>query len=334
MTVRLLSPSRGISHTFGGRTPVATIHPGEVVTVSTLDCFGGRVTSADTLPSQVCDLSTVNPVTGPFHIEGARPGDTLAVHLISIKPTFDWGVSATFPHFGTLTTSHETALLHPPLQERVWRYPLNLEAGTATFEAPGSPLRIEIPMRPMHGTIGVAPSGGQAITTLTSGPHGGNLDTAEIVAGTTVYLGVNVHGAMLALGDGHAVQGDGEICGVGVECAMTTTLVVDVVPGVSTAWPRLETDSHLMSVGAGRPLEDAFRIAHTDMVGWLGHLTGLDQLDALQLLSQAGGCRIGNVCDPAYTALALFGKRLLPSTLPSAYGGIHQQLRAAAVPES
>ena len=306
------------------RQPVATVKPGDVLEVWTQDCFGGLVRTEDDLPSRVLDLNQVNPVSGPFQVEGAEPGDTLALHFVSIVPANDWGVLSTFPHFGALTSTHETATLQPPLAERVWRY--QISENEVIYEGSGGQWRL--PVDPMHGTVGLAPGCGQAITSLTSGPHGGNLDTPEMRAGVTLYLGVNVDGALFGLGDGHARQGEGEACGVGVECAMTTTVAIDLIKGVATPWPRIEIDEALMSIGAVRPLEDAYRISHVDMTRWVQELTGLEELDAYQFLSQAGTARIGNVCDPAYTVLARLEKRLLPGGAPSAYGGVHARLRS------
>lgn len=323
-------------YTFGGGAPaLATVADGAVLRLYTDDCFGGAVKTAEQLPSQCVDLARVNPVTGPFYVPGAQPGDTLALHFAQIVPATARAVSATYPHFGALTSTHTTATLQQPLSEKVWIWHIN--DGQVCTEM--DDLRtVALPLDPMHGTVGVDPGSGQAISTLTCGPHGGNMDTAELREGTTLYLGVNVDGAMFALGDGHARQGEGEACGVGVECAMRTTLAVGLIRGVATPWPRIESDSHLMSVGAARPLEDAYRIAHVDMVGWLQELTGLGQLDALQWLSQAGTARPGNVCDPNYTMLARVAKAHLPpgpgGTVTAAYGGMHRRLKALALDRS
>ena len=182
----------------------------------------------------------------------------------------------------------------------------------------------------MHGTVGVAPAGFQALSTITCDVHGGNLDTPELRSGVTLYLPVFVHGALLALGDGHALQGPGEASGVAVETAMRTTITVDVLKGVTTATPRLETDDMLMSIGCARPLEDAFRIGHADMVGWISDLTGLDTLDAYQLVAQAGSPKVGNVCDPNYTMLAGFPKHLLAGA--TIQHGVHDRLRSTPWP--
>nr|WP_028193289.1 acetamidase/formamidase family protein [Salinispora pacifica] len=314
------------AYTFGGRMPVAHLRSGDVLEVATEDCFGGLVRGPADLPSQVCRMPYLNPVSGPFFIEDAEPGDTLAIHLISIVPARDWGVSSTFPHFGALTSTSHTAALQPPLEERVWVYGIDRQAGTVRFQATESDHTVDLPLDPMIGTIGVAPGGFEARSTIVPDTHGGNLDTPELRAGTTLYLGVNVHGAMLALGDGHARQGEGEACGVGVEIATTTTLAVEVIKGVPAMWPRLETDTSIMSIGCARPLEDAYRIAYHDLVGWVESLAGLETLDAYQLVSQAGRSPIGNVCDPNYTILAAIGKALLPSADP-AYVGVHSRLR-------
>jgi amidase len=154
------------------------------------------------------------------------------------------------------------------------------------------------------------------------------MDTPELRAGVTAYFGVNVPGALFALGDGHCRQGHGEVCGTAVEAAMNTVVIVDVVKGAGTPTPRLETDAALMSTGSARPLEDAYRISQHDLVTWAAGLTGLDVLDAYQLISQAGEAPVGNVCDPNYTMLAKVDKRYLGAA--TAYDGVHGRLRAAS----
>ena len=151
-----------LGYTLGGRGSVASVRPGDILQVYTEDCFGGLVRSREDLPSQVCELPFVNPVTGPFHVEGARPGDTLALHFVSMVPARNWGVSATFPHFGALTGSHQTATLHPALEERVWMYDIDTEKGTVRYRATASDHTVELPLDPMHGTVGVAPGGFEA----------------------------------------------------------------------------------------------------------------------------------------------------------------------------
>jgi amidase len=321
-------------YVFGTLPPVATLQPGSVLRTRTEDCFGGVVRTPRDLPSRVCDLSRLNPLTGPYDIAGAEPGSTLAVHILSLTPARDWAVSATFPHFGALTSTTATATLQPALEERVWVYEIDTKAWTARYQATRSAHAVDLRLDPMLGTLGVAPPGGQARASIDNGAHGGNLDTPWLRAGTTLYLPVNVPGALLAFGDGHARQGDGEACGVRIETAMDVALVVDVIPAdrhPAPAWPRIETDTHLACVGAARPLEDAFRIAHTQLVGWVGELTGLDVLDAYQLVSQTGIAPIGNVCDHDYTVVAALPKAVLQALdAPPAWTGSHARLRAIA----
>src|SRR5207248_1220058 len=133
---------------------------------------------------------------------------------------------------------------------------IDLERGVVRYHARKSDHTVELPLKPMLGTVGVAPAAGEVRATIVPDRHGGNLDTPEIRAGATLYLGINIEGGLFSLGDGHARQGQGEVCGVAVEAAMATTLVVDVVKGVYTPWPRIESDSHLGCIGAARPLED------------------------------------------------------------------------------
>ena len=316
-----------ISYTFGGRPPLARVTPGVPFELRTLDCYGGAVKDVTDLPSEVCTFPYLNPVTGPFHVEGAEPGDTLAVHVLALTPAAPYGISSTFPHFGALTSTTQTATLQPPLEERVWRYDVDLEAGTVRYAARNSALRLDLPLAPMLGTVGVAPAGGEVRATLVPDAHGGNLDTPLLAAGSTLYLGVNVPGALLAVGDGHARQGDGEACGVAVEIAMDVTLVVDVIKGVPTPWPRLETDAALMSAGVARPLEDAYRMGQVDLVGQVAGLLELDPLDAYQLVSQVGTAAVGNVCDPNYVMVASIAKTYLGGA--QAYAGAHARLRRA-----
>ncbi|MET7392397.1 acetamidase/formamidase family protein [Dactylosporangium sp. NPDC005572] len=317
-----------LAYTFGGRPPVRRVRPGDVLRMSTEDCFGGRVRSVDDLPTVVCRFPYLNPVTGPFHVEGAEPGDTLALHFASIEPARDWAVSSTFPHFGALTSTSHTATLQPPLEERVWWYDLDRARGVARYRARNSDFAVDLPMDPMHGTVGVAPAASEVKMTITPDAHGGNMDTPELRAGVTVYLGVNVDGALFAIGDGHARQGHGEVSGVAVEAAMETTVVVELIKAVPTPWPRLESDAFLMSTGSARPLEDAFRISQHDLVTWVAELTGLDHLDAYQLVSQAGEAPVGNVCDTNYTMVAKIPKVYLGKV--AVHDGVHDRLRRIA----
>ncbi len=298
-------------YTFGQHKPVMRLQPGWVVETMTEDCYDGRVKSPQDVPTKVIPADHDNPQTGPFYIEGAEPGDTLAVHIIALEPARDHGISSSFPNFGALSATDYTALLHSPLPEKVWWYEVNRQNNTVRFKALNGSYTCEIPMRPFLGCLGVAPAHNEARWTVVPEAFGGNLDFPEVKAGNTVYLPVNVKGALLFLGDGHLVQGDGEIIGTAVEAAMKVTFVVDVVKGWKISWPRVESDDYLMSVGSYRPLEDAFRIAHKDMVEWLVNDFHFEMMDAYQLLSQVGTAKIAQVVDPNYTVAACFPKKYL-----------------------
>jgi acetamidase/formamidase len=214
------------------------------------------------------------------------------------------------------------------LEERVWIYGLDSDEEVVTFRARNADFTVAMPMALMLGTVGVAPAGSEVRSSITADAHGGNMDTPELQAGTTLYLPVAVPGALLGLGDGHARQGHGELSGVAVETAMHTTLTVDVIRATPLATPRLESQTAIMSVGLARPLEDAYRIAFHDLVTWVVELTGLDTLDAYQLVAQAGRASIGNVCDPNYCVVAKLPKPCLPNR--DVLGGVHKGLKELA----
>ncbi|TMD29913.1 MAG: acetamidase [Chloroflexi bacterium] len=299
--------------TFGGCEPVMRIQPGEILDLYTEDAFAGQIRSSDDLPSRSITYPFINPQTGPFHVEGAEPGDTLAIHLIDVQPARDWGVSTTVPLFGALTSTKFT----PTRDRRV-----------VTYSALDSVPRTELPLEPFLGTVGVAPAAGEARNVLVPEAFGGIMDTPEARAGTTIYLGVNVEGALFSIGDGHYTMGEGEVCGVAVEGSMDTLLTVDLVKGVYCEWPRLEDDDTIMVAGSYRPLEDAFRIAHTQLVRWIAEATGLSVLDAYQLVTQGSRSPIANVCDANYTIVAKIPKRYLPDV--DWMGGTHRRLRGIA----
>jgi acetamidase/formamidase len=314
--------------TFGGVPPIRTVRPGDVLDVWTDDCFTSLVRTVDDLASSAVQFPFLNPQTGPFYVEGAEPGDTLAVHFVSMEPARDWGISTTFPLFGALTSTLATVSLQDPLEEITWIYGVDPERRTVRFESRRGQHTVELPLEPMHGTVGVAPASFEARSALVPGAHGGNMDTPEMRAGTTCYLGVNVEGALFSLGDGHYRQGEGETCGVAVEGAMDTVLILDLIKGRATPWPRLEDDTHVMSTGSARPLEDAFRIAHGDLVHWLAEEHGMDVYDAYQLVTQVAESPVANVCDPNYTFVVKAAKSYLPSV--DVYGGMHARMREAA----
>lgn len=228
--------------------------------------------------------------------------------------------------FGSLTSTRVTATLQGPLPERTWFYQVAEKEREVVFQALDSDYQARLPLQPFHGTLGVAPAAFEARNVLVPDSFGGNMDSPEVRAGTTVYLGVNVPGALFSLGDGHYTMGEGEACGAAVEGAMNTVLVVDVIKEAYCEWPRLESDEAIMVAGSCRPLEDAFRVAHTQVVRWVADATGLSLMDAYQLVSQAARSRIANVVDPNYTIVAKVPKRFLPRDV-SWMTGTHERLR-------
>jgi acetamidase/formamidase len=314
--------------TFGGVEPIRRVAPGTLMKLWTEDAFGGRLQHASDKPSEKLDMREVNPQTGPFYVEGAEPGDTLALHFVELEPARDWAASATIPFFGGLTGTDRTATLHGPLPELTWIYQLDRERQIVVFEAQRSDMRLELPVEPMLGTVGVAPAGREVRTSLVPDMFGGNMDTPEMKAGATCYLGVNVEGAMFSVGDGHYRQGEGEACGTAVEGAMNVTLIVELIKGHAPLWPRIEQDSHYVVIGSSRPLEDAWRASQLGMIDWLGELYGLDRLDAYQLLTQISESPLANVVDANYSAVTKVAKKLLPPR--DAYDGMHRYLRQQA----
>ncbi len=314
--------------TFGGVAPLMRIRPGTALRLWSDDAFCGALRSTKDLSSEKVDLRYVNPQTGPFYVDGAEPGDTLALHFVSLEPARDWAASATMPFFGGMTGTDRTVNLQDALPDTTWIYHLDSVARTVGFEARFGDLRVELPLEPMLGTVGVAPPGGEVRSSLVPERFGGNMDTPQMRAGATCYLGVNVEGAMFSIGDGHYRQGEGEACGTAVEGAMTTTLIVELVKGGAPAWPRIEDDAHWLAVGSSRPLEDAWRIAQAEMVAWFVELFGLHTMDSYQLLSQITESPLANVVDANYSSVVMARKSLLPPA--SAYDGLHADLRARA----
>ena len=314
--------------TFGGVAPLRRIQPGTALRLWSDDAFCGALRSVKDLSSEKVDLRYVNPQTGPFYVEGAEPGDTLALHFVAMEPARDFGASAAIPFFGGLTSTDRVVTLQDPLPDTTWIYELDRAKNTVTFVAQHTELAVELPVEPMLGTVGVAPPGGEVRSSLVPERFGGNMDTPQMRPGTTCFLGVNVEGALFSIGDGHYRQGEGEACGTAVEGAMTTTLIVELIKGRPTPWPRIEDDTHWMSVGSSRPLEDAWRIGMTDLVAWFGELYGLSPLDAYQLLSQVTEAPLANVVDSNYSAVLKARKSLLPAA--TAYDGLHADLRHRA----
>ena len=301
MATHRFTPERYYS-TIGSHTPALRIADGDTVITTTLDSSGG-----DHRGERVHHGG--NPQTGPFYVEGAEPGDALAVRLDRITPNRRWGYTSVMIAERILDPEFVRGL---PEQQRC-DWDVDVEAGTVTLVDTDTALgKFVVPMIPMLGCFGVAPPGGQAISTATSGVYGGNMDYNGHVAGVTVYFPVAVEGALFHVGDGHAVQGDGEIVGTGVEISMDVQFTVQVIKNSNIRWPRTENDDYIMTLGNARPLDEALQAATTELVRWLEHDYKLDSRAASILLGQTIEYEIGNVFDPAYTVVAKLNKKWLP----------------------
>src|SRR6266542_3182126 len=305
-----------LKYTFGGVAPTHRIKPGTKIVTWTEDCYDGAVTKPGQLPSKVQAPGHDNPQTGPFFVEGAEPGDTLVIRIEKLEPARSYGISSSFPGFGALNATSRTAMLAADLPETVWFYEVDRGKNVARTKSLDGKLTWEVPLAPFLGCLGVSPANGEARSTIVPDDFGGNMDCPEVRAGNTVYLGVRVPGALVSFGDGHLAMGDGEIIGTAVEGAMNVELTVDLIKHRDTPWPRIENTEWLMSVGAGRPLEDAARIAFKDMVRWVREKTGLSEMDAYEFVSQNARAPIIQIVDPNYTVLVKVAKSRLPSRSP------------------
>ena len=295
-------------NTFSGAHPAALrIKPGDRVITRTVDAGG-----TDWNGKQVANGP--NPQTGPFFVEGAGPGDMLVVTIEKLE------INRTTAYSGSLLAPY--AVDPSSLLARVDREPrrvtwlLDKAKGIARLDGPELGT-LELPLRPMLGCLGVAPARQEAIATTTPGAFGGNMDYAGLNAGVKVMFAVNVPGALLFLGDGHARQGEGELVGTGLETSLDVEFTVDLVKKTAIAWPRLENETHIMVLGSERPLMQAFQHATTEMHRWLMTGYGLSERGAALLMGQAAEYEIANVVDPHFTVVAKMRKSLLAGFKPA-----------------
>jgi amidase len=307
--VRYHATIKDVKYVYATAAPVLRLKPGDVLETNTLDAFGNALQKpGDTLSMVKGD----NPLTGPFYIEGAEPGDTLAVKILDLQVDSSQGVGAFGPGFGALNPTNYTAMLGAPLPEKIWFYPIDHATNTATFHAHDSNFSVKIPLYPFFGCIGVAPAGGEARSSIVPAEFGGNMDSPEASVGNTVYFPVNVEGALLYMGDGHAAMGDGEVDGTAIEVPLRARIQVNLIKGQKINWPRFENDDAIMTVGAYRPLDDVLRIAFTELVGWMHHDYGLSEMDSYELLSKVARIHMNEMVDPNYVMVVSIEKKYLP----------------------
>jgi acetamidase/formamidase len=279
--------------------PVLTVAPNESITFDVTDASAGQVTQTSTADVfATYDSARVNPVTGPVFVDGAQPGDILCVRILSYAPS-GWGWTANIPGFGLLADDFPEAALHH------WNYDPTGSAPLLYGE------NARIPLAPFAGTIGVAPAA--------PGPHdiipprhvGGNMDIRNLIAGSALYLPVEVEGALLSIGDTHAAQGDGEVCGTALESPMRVTATLDLIKDRPLAMPRLDCPARpavtapatpqnrrvWITSGIGPDLHDAARASVHGMIDLLAQEHGLPAIDAYMLCSVAGDLKISQIVD-------------------------------------
>ena len=281
--------------------PALRIKPGERISTKTVDAAG-----VDWNGKQVAQGP--NPQTGPFFVEGAEPGDMLVVSIEKIDTNRTTGYSSSL----LAPYAVDPAALIARLDREPRRANWIIDRPRGTVRLDGNDIGgLELRLRPMLGCVGVAPARKEAVATSTPGPFGGNMDYAGMNAGVKVMLPVFEPGALLFIGDGHAVQGEGEVVGTGVETSMDVEFSVQVVKKVPIQWPRLENETHVMVLGSERPLLQALQHATSEMHRWLMQDYGLSERGASILMGQALEYEVGNVVDPHFTIVAKMRKATL-----------------------
>lgn len=283
----------------GSLPPALTVASGDMVTTETIDANGW-----DKHGHKVTDGP--NPMNGPIAVTGAEPGDSLRVDILAMQPIRATGWTRAALAENVVDPGFVTSL--PPRDRATWAIDGN--AGTVTLQDPPAGFALTLPMAPMIGCLGVAPALGQAISTATSGEYGGNMDYRRLGPGTTIWFPVSAPGALFFLGDAHALQGDGEIVGTGIETCFQITLRLTVEKRRIT-WPRGQTTRDIFTLGNARPLDQALQHATTEMARWLAEDFGLDIRAASHLMGQAVRYDIGNIFDPAFTVACRLNRSLL-----------------------
>ena len=290
--------------------PVLSVSPGETVEIETIDASGGQLNAQSTLADlNQLSFEKVNPVTGPIVVEGAEPGDAVAVTFQEFAPS-GWGWTANIPGFGLLADQFEQPQLH------IWNYDVNTLA--PALYGPGG----KVPLKPFCGTVGLALAEPGLHSVVPPRRVGGNLDIRDNAVGTTLYLPVEVAGGLLSLGDTHAAQGDGEICGTAIESPMVVAVKLALVKNANLKFPRFETSGpvtrHLdtagyqVTTGIGPDLMAAARDAVSGMIDWLCQTTSMNAVDAYMLCSVCGDLRISEIVDmPNWTVAFYFPKNVL-----------------------
>jgi len=292
-----------------GNKPALTVAPGTTVTFETVDASGAQL-SPDSTVADIpgLDFGKVNPVTGPVFVDGAEPGDALKVTVESFAPS-GWGWTANIPGFGLLADQFPEPALH------LWRYDTVTMA--PAMYGPGG----RVPLKPFTGTIGVAPAEAGLHSIVPPRRVGGNMDVRDIAAGTVLYLPVEVAGALFSVGDTHAAQGDGEVCGTAIESPMTVTLTFDLVKDAGLRFPRFTTagpvsrhfddKGYEATTGIGPDLFQAARDATSAMIDLLSTSHGMSPVEAYMLCSVCADLRISEIVDQPNWVVSLYFPRIV-----------------------
>ncbi|MBU2957928.1 acetamidase/formamidase family protein [Paracoccus sp. 1_MG-2023] len=293
----------GAQHHFGwdnSIAPVETVAPGSTILFNCMDSSAGQLGPSSTVADVAAlDFSKINPVSGPIHVDGAEPGDALKITLDHFAPRRQegsaWGWTANIPGFGLLADQFTDPAL------TIWKY----DADTLTPALWGE--HGKVALKPFTGTIGVAQAEPGLHSIVPPRRTGGNLDIRDLARGTTLYLPVEVAGALFSVGDTHAAQGDGEVCGTAIESPMDVTLTLDLVKGANLKMPRFTTPGpvtrHLdakgyeVTTGIGPDLMTGARQAVEQMVDLLCAQHGMAAVDAYMLVSTCGDLRISEIVD-------------------------------------
>lgn len=285
-----------------------TIASGDTVTIDTLTGTVAMIAQAPghtppelrAVREQAESFPAAHILTGPVAVTGAEPGDVLEVRIVDVQLRQDWGFNLIRPLGGTLQDDFT--------QERLLIIPIDRSARTCTL-----PFGVTLPLKPFFGIMGVAPpSAWGRITSVIPRAHGGNIDNKELGAGATLYLPVHVKGAMFSCGDGHGVQGDGEVCLTALETALTGTFELIVRKDLSLALPRAETASHLITMGFDPTLDRAMEIALKQMIAWLGERHGFSAEDAYSLCSLIADFRVTQTVNGSRGVHGVIAKSVLP----------------------
>jgi acetamidase/formamidase len=299
-------------HHFGwnnANAPVLRVAPGESVEFETVDSSGGQL-NKDSTVADVTSLNfgKVNPVTGPVYIDGAEPGDAVKVKILGLAPS-GWGWTANIPGFGLLADQ----FTEPALS--IWRY--DTASLSPSAYGPGG----QVPLKPFCGTIGLAPAEAGTLSIVPPRRVGGNMDIRDICEGTELWLPVEVAGGLFSVGDTHAAQGDGEVCGTAIESPMTVALSFELEKGARLEFPRFRTQGPVtrhfdskgydVTTGIGPDLMQAARAAVMNMVDLLSRTQGMSAVEAYMLCSVAGDLRISEIVDQPNWVVAFYFPRVV-----------------------